>query len=344
MLGLPQLPRTLDAALRDAEHQREHVRKSALGDLVRLTREPEPRARAVRGIERLLRNDPSAALRADAALALADAEAQESRDALVAALGDANLAVRQFAILALGELGEVGDAELAKRLVELGGAAEPALRFQALVALERIAPERIDRLLEQAVADSDPEVQAMAFRIAERRFPGGPSGSAAPAWLREKARSALAAPSAGVRAAAAFVLAAQRDPAAHPLIVGILDGSVASSDEDLQGAIELAVTLGLKEARRPLERRAFGVFGIRTNPIAWHACVALARLGDARARESILKRLSAWRYDARTLAVAAAGQAQLVEARPLLEAFRADPARAAPEAVAEALRALDAGD
>jgi HEAT repeat protein len=341
MLGLPQLPRTLEAALRDLEHQREHVRQSALRDLIRLAREPATRANAVPGIERALRRDASAAVRMAAALALADVEAREAESALLGALADADLGVRQFATLALGELGEPGDAALAERLLALGRAPEPALRFQALVALERIAPERITALLEAATADADDEVRAMAFRIAERRFP---TASGAPAWLREKARAALGAVADGVRAAAGFLLAAHRDPAATPVLVGLLDGSIRSGDEDLQTAVELAATLELGEARRPLERRAFGLLGLRSDPIAWHACVALARLGDARARAAIVKRLDAWTLDARTLAVAAAGQARVLEARARIETFRGDPSRAAPEAVSEALRALGAGD
>jgi hypothetical protein len=341
MLGLPQLPRTLAAALRDLEHPREHVRQSALRDLVRLAREPETRSEAVAGIVRGLERGASAPLRAAAALALADLEAREGQSALLAALGDADLGVRQFATLALGELGAVGDTALGERLFALGGAPEAALRFQALVALERIAPARVEHLLERATSDADDEVRAMAFRIAERRFP---VASAAPAWLAERAREALGASAPSVRAAAAFLLAARADPAANPAIVGLIDGSVRSAGEDLQTAIELAATLGLAQARRPLERRAFGVFGLRSDPIAWHACVALARLGDARARAAIVKRLDAWTHDARTLAVAAAGEARLLEARARIEAFRGDPSRAAPEAVSEALRALGAGD
>ena len=342
MLGLPPLPRTIAAALRDSEHPREHVRTSALADLVRLSRLDATRAAAIPGMLRVLAKDPSAGLRAEAALALADADASEARGGLFSALEDVELRVRQFAVLALGELAEPGDAELAQRLLELSESSEAALRFQALVALERIAPERSEGALERGVEDTDDEVRAMAFRIAERRWP---AGSAAPAWLTRAARSALSAASSNVRAAAAFALAAQRDPAANAVLVGVLDGSVRiGASDDLQTAIELAVTLGLDAARAPLARRAFGVFGVRSDPIAWHACVALARLGDARARQAILRRLAAFRYDVRTLAVAAAGQARLREARAQIESFRADPSRAAPEAVAEALRLLESGD
>src|SRR4051812_19408408 len=136
MLGLPPLPRTAEAALRDAEHPSAVVRLSALRDLVRHA-QGDARERATLAIIALLRSDPHAELRAEAAVALADAEAAGARQALLAALDDPTLRVRQMALLALGELGEPGDRALVERLGEELGALEPALRFQALVACER---------------------------------------------------------------------------------------------------------------------------------------------------------------------------------------------------------------
>jgi hypothetical protein len=105
-------------------------------------------------------------------------------------------------------------------------------------------------------------------------------------------------------------------------------------------AVELCGQLGLQDAVPGLMRRAFGVLGGRT-PASWHARVALAELGHERAKNVILRGLSAWSRDARTLAVAAAGRARLQEARALLEGMSGDPSRAEPEAVRDALAALD---
>jgi hypothetical protein len=341
MFGLPQLPRTLGAALRDIVHERPHVRHSAQRDLVRLSREAESRESAVAALARALRSDPSAELRAAAALALADVEGHEARDALHAALDDAHLEVKKFATLALGEVAAAGDTETITRLERLGRADEPALRFQALVALERLSPESLDGVLERAAGDADDEVRAMAFRIAERRWF---EPSTAPAWALASARRALGGGGNAVRAAAAFFLAAQGEADALSVVEGVLDGSVPASGDDVQAAIEIATEHRLERARPALARRAFGPFGVRSDPIAWHALVALARLDDDRARRAILKKLDAWSVDARTLAVAAAGRAGLGEARARIESFRDDPRKAAPEAVAEALRALAAGD
>src|SRR5688572_23731579 len=129
MFGLPPLPRTLAAALRDIEHAREHVRRSALRDLVRLAREAGSRTSALAALERALLSDRDRELRVEAAIGLADVEAHESRDALVAALDDVEQRVRQFAVLALGEIAPVGDAEVAERLRLLCAANAAALRF-----------------------------------------------------------------------------------------------------------------------------------------------------------------------------------------------------------------------
>lgn len=106
-------------------------------------------------------------------------------------------------------------------------------------------------------------------------------------------------------------------------------------------AVELCGELLLREATPGLERRAFGMLGGRT-PTSWHARVALAELGHERAKSVILRGLSAWSRDARTLAVAAAGRARLQEAREILRSMAGSPERAEPDAVNDALAAIEA--
>ncbi len=337
MLGLPPLPRTIAAALRDAEHPDARVRLSALADLVRHTRGVE-RERALIAIIALLHSDPRADLRAEAAVALADAEATGARTALLAALEDRELRVRQMAIIALGELGERGDSELSERLGAALGAEEPELRFQALIACERLAPEQAPALIERALGDDDDEVRAMALRLARQRWPE----AGAPPAIFEHAKAALDDKAAIVRAAAALWLAPFDVARADEVLVGVVDGSVPLElGSDLEEAIELVGVRGLRRAGRALERRAFGLFA-RVDALRWHALVALARLGDERARRRILRGLAAWTRDARTLAVVAAGRAGLREAESTIGRFRGNPRRAAPDAVEEALSQLSA--
>jgi HEAT repeat protein len=105
--------------------------------------------------------------------------------------------------------------------------------------------------------------------------------------------------------------------------------------------MELCAELGLEAARPGLAARAWGGWLGSASPLAFQARVALARLGDERARDHILRGLSSWSRETRTRAVAAAGQARLEAARARLLQMRGDESRADPESVSEALRALD---
>jgi hypothetical protein len=124
--------------------------------------------------------------------------------------------------------------------------------------------------------------------------------------------------------------------------VSVARGATKTRDrEDEAAAIELAGRLKLEGAKPGLEKRAFGgLLGFRRDPFAWHARVALARMGHERAQREILRELSASDRDLRTLAVAAAGRARLVAAREPIAAMKGDARRADPEAVDEALAAL----
>ncbi len=340
MLGLPPLPRTLDAALRDIEHERPHVRLSALRDLVRLADGPA-RPRALAALGRTLLRDSSAELRAEAAVGLADARASEARAELLAALEDAHVRVRQMAIMALGEVLEPGDTEIVEALRALLAHDEPALRFQSLIAFERLAGVDGVPALVRATSDGDVEVASMAFRLAERRFL---EAEPPPELVASAERVIAGAPTAATTSAALF-LAARGNRSAARVLVGALAGDVpVSGDADLQAVMEAVAELGLEEARPALARRAFGPFGVRSGGLGWHACIALARLGDERARATIVRKLSAWTRDGRTLAVVAAGRARLRAARDVILGFRNDPERADPDAVEEALYRLDGVD
>jgi hypothetical protein len=178
----------------------------------------------------------------------------------------------------------------------------------------------------------------MAFRLAERRY----EGAEPPPELLAGARQVLAGAPTAASTTAALFLSARGDRSADRVLVGALSGDVpVSSEADLQEVMETAAELGLAEARPALTRRAFGAFGVRADALGWHACIALARLGDERASRAIVRGLSSWTRDGRTLAVAAAGRARLRAAREVILGFRGDPTRADPDAVEEALSRLD---
>jgi HEAT repeat protein len=99
--------------------------------------------------------------------------------------------------------------------------------------------------------------------------------------------------------------------------------------EDEQACVELAGELPLREAIPHLERRAWGTRRVLRSLLswgagdgascAWHARIALARMGHERARLEILADLTSWRRETREAAVVATGRARIREAREPLE-------------------------
>lgn len=335
MLGLPPLPRTLAAALRDVSSKKAEVRADALRDLVRHA--DDARAQVVRAIEGALRDDDPR-VRALAATALSDVDAKEALAALLVTVEDDDAYVRQMAISALGELGDVRAGERLRRALK---DARPEVRFQAVMAFPRVTARKDDALdaVLEAMADDDPLVVHVAVRMAEEL-----SGEERPDdRVLARARKLLSHEAAAVKVAAAVLLAHAGDAAGHDLLVKAATGALRDVDgEDEAAAIELCGELGLASAREGLGRRAFGGFlGLGRDRFQWHARVALARMGDERAIKEILAELRSWDRQRRTLAVAAAGRARLSAAREEIAGMLGNPDKADPDAVDEALRALD---
>jgi HEAT repeat protein len=342
VFGVDQLPRSFDAALRDVEDKKAAVRVSAVRDLARHAATPEG-ARATTALVTALSADVSAEVRGAAALALADAGARGALAALVDAVQDTHLHVRQMALIALGELGSNEDEAVIAAVRDALADDAPALRFQALIACARLDPPSAEPVLLAATRDADDEVRHVSFRLLEERATTGELAVVPSADVLAVARGALQDGVLAVRLAAAILLGRAGDRSGAPVLAEAAGARSAGLDpEDEQATIVLAGDLELREAIPALERRAFGTLGVGQDPFAYEARIALARLGDARARAAILRGLGAWSRDARTLAVVAAGRARIPEARAAIEAMKGVPSRAEPGAVAEALEALEA--
>lgn len=342
MFRPPPLPRTLEAALRDVASPKAAVRAEAARDLV--PHAEGARAKVVSALEGLLRDDKDGSVRAAAAVGLADIEAREALPTLLVAVEDDDPLVRQMAITALGE---IGDARATERLRRALSDERPEVRFQAAIAFPRVSARRADALdaLLAATRDPDPLVCHIGLRMIEelatkRDERGEEQGVDEEALAR--ARELLQHGDAAVRVAAAILLARAGEEAGRELLVQVARGDLSTGEgEDEAAAIELCGEIGLTAAKPGLERRAFGgVLGIGKDRFAWHARVALARMGHERATREILRELGSWDRDRRTLAVAAVGRARIASARELVEAMRGDDTRADAGAVAEALAAL----
>jgi hypothetical protein len=338
VFGVPLLPRTLAAALRDVRAEKATVRVAAVQELV--PHVTDARNTVVAALSDALR-DLAPRVRAAAATGLSDVRAHEALPALLVAIEDDDVLVRQMAISALGE---IGDARATERLRRALQDPRPEVRFQSVIAFPRVTASSEDATLAvlAATRDKDPVVCHIALRMAEEVAGAGTGPSAtAMAAFRERARTLLDHAAPEVRVVSAILLAEDREPRALALIVDVVDGTLRTKDrEDEAAAIEIAGELMLEEATRGLERRAFGgMFGLRRDAFAFHARVALARMGHDRACREILHELSAADRDRCALAVAAAGRARLLTAEPALAAMR-DGARVDVRAVDEALQML----
>jgi HEAT repeat protein len=338
MFELGSLPRSLPAALRDVGNPRPEIRLSALRDLIRHARAGETEAASAL-LEAL--KDPDEGVRAASALGLADADIRFAVARLLElAEADASARVRQMALLALGELASAEHTGVIDFLWNAVSSRTPAERFQALLALHQLDPERAEQAVVEGTVDPDPEVRRLSFRIAEAHW----AERELPELLSARAKAALLEAHPRVRTAAALLLAHFGDNSGEAGLLELLAGKVPDAGlDDEQAAMEAVAKLGIRAAIPLLERRAYSWFG-RRDPQGYHARIALARLGDEKAKRAILRGLDAWTFTARTQSVAAAGRAGLREARRRLEAFSSQPDRADPVAVREALALLDAAE
>ncbi len=331
------LPRTLAACLRDVKHKKLEVRLAAVRDLARHASSADSKP-ARSALCDALANDSAVAVRAEAAVGLADAGAREHLDELCDALEDEALRVRQMALVAVGELSTTEDKRALCAVKALLRDAAPELRFQALIGARKLLPAP-EFLAEVATAqkDEDDEVRYIALRLAEEVHA---DDETVPRALLNAALIGARDDSPRVRLIAALVLVRAEHSSGTELLADLLNRiRLDLSLDDEAAAIALAGQHGIEAALPGLQRRAFGGL-LSSSPLQWQARIALAQLGDPRARKTILGGLSAWTRDGRTLAVVAAGKAGLAEARKKIEALGASPRGADPEAVAQALQLL----
>lgn len=280
-------------------------------DFAKLARkDPSVRAKAIDALVSGLK-DEIGGVRHAAAEGLADLEAKEATMALLVCIEDEDIHVRQMAITALGE---IKDDRALPRLRRALSDARPEVRFQAILAVCRIGEDdEVESALEKALGDRDAEVRTVAVRAAEDRWASR---------LPEKMRDAVAKAIDGshdLANAAAILLVRAGDARGDARVLDIIAGRIPSSKEDEQGAIEVAGERGLEKARAALEKRAFGVGRILRDTCAFHARIALARLGDARAISGIVGDLDSWSRSRREAAVVAAGRAKIKSAHARIE-------------------------
>jgi HEAT repeat protein len=330
------LPRTLEASFRDLESQRASTRAAAVRDVVRhAAADDATRGRAIPALERALRADASAEVRRAAAIALADLGAQEALPTLLLAVEDDDGHVRQMALAALGEIGDPRAVSRLERALDDG---RPEVRYQAIIAFARVArddPSAVAGAIARALDDRDGAIRYIALRMAEEHGLDGEP-------LRDprivaRAERLLDGDDAAAAVVAALLLARIGHPRGRQAVLDVVAERRETPEiEDEQACVELTGELGLdgteqRETVAHLERRVWGRRRVLRTVLswgagdrascAWHARIALARLGHMRARAEILADLASFRRETREAAVVAAGRARIGEARTTLESL-----------------------
>ncbi len=328
MFAPPPLPRSLEAAFRDLDSEKASTRASSIRDVVRhALRSDSTRARAIGRLRIALERDAAPGVRSEAAVALADLAAHEALPVLLVAVEDEDALVRQMAIASLGE---IGDRRAVPRIDRALRDDRPEVRYQAVIAFARLAkdePSAVAAALLRALDDGDAAIRYIAMRVAEEQDADGtPLGDDALAARAEQ----LADGSDEALAAVAVLYLARlgKERGRQGVLDFVAERRATPELEDEQACVELAGELDLREAMPDLERRAWGArrflrallswgAGDRAS-CAWHARIALARMGHPRAESEILGELRSWRREVREAAVVAAGRARLRKAQGVL--------------------------
>jgi HEAT repeat protein len=269
-------------------------------------------------------SDEIGGVRHAAAEGLADLQAKEATTALLVGIEDEDVHVRQMAITALGE---IGDERALPRLRRALSDSRPEVRFQAVLAVCRIAEdaEEIADVLVRGMGDTDAEVRTIAVRAAEDRWiaKSETKDESLPERVLDAAAKALEGTH-DLANAAAILLVRAGDARGNARVIEMITGNIPCSKEDEQGAIEVSGDRLLEAARPALERRAFGIGRVFRDTCAFHARIALARLGDPRAISGIVGDLESWSRSRREAAVVAAGRARNGSARERIEKMKDD--------------------
>jgi HEAT repeat protein len=329
MLAPAPLPRNLEAAFRDLESEKASTRVSAIRDLVRhALHAHETRTRALPLLEKALRGDPAPQVRSESAVALADLRGVEALPSLLVAVEDDDHHVRQMAIAALGE---VGDARARQRLERALRDERPEVRYQAVIAYARVAHDdarSVADALARALGDGDGAIRYIAMRVAEEH--GTDGEPLRDERLAERAEALAGGGDDALAVVAGIYLARLGVDRGTRVVLDVVAERRSTPElEDEQACVELAGELNLRDAIPHLERRVWGSRRMMRRLLswgagdgascAWHARIALARLGHTRARAEILTDLRSWRRETREAAVVAAGRARIGEARSVLE-------------------------
>lgn len=342
MFGVSALPRTLEAAKRDAVHPRRHVRLAVVKDLGLLIQQSagvddNALSEALTVLTSMARRDAEALVRGAATVALADHPSEAVLDALLVSARDEHPYVVEMALAGLRDAAPLGHKDATRVIAKRSTDELAALRFQAVLAAGRVLDdEAFETLVLAALADGDAKVRYVACRVCEERYVGSP-----PARVARALEAALDDTDAFVPVAAAFVVGPLGNTKAHAVLSRAINSRLRlPAPEDEQTLVELIGELSLHDGEQGLRAHARGRFGLVPGKFAWQAQVALARLGNEWAIRRLSRDLTHRNADVRAHAATAVGAARLRGLRPTIEQL-AEAGRLPSELAHSVLRELD---
>jgi HEAT repeat protein len=291
--------------------------------------------------------DSDTETRVQAVLALADGNATEAVGDLINLIETAAPRVQQMALLALAELAEPGNERVLEVARHATNSPLPALRYQGLVALRHVAASQAVLALVSALSDLDMEVRWVAVRLLDELSldetrSHGPQAN--PPWVAEASSSVRAAQrdsSVRVALAARLLLARWGDAEAILSLADLFAPGAARMDlQDELAVIRLVAQFGVEQAKPALAKRAWPV--LFETALTFEARVALAAMGDRRAREAILRDLNSASPLKCARAVEPVGRLRLAEGRARLVQLLQNPGHLDVATIRLALGRVDA--
>jgi HEAT repeat protein len=246
------------------------------------------------------------------------------------ALCDPRPEVRYQAVIAFARVAKDDSLAVASALARALDDDDGAIRYIAM----RVAEERLAASPSEATERPSDHVAARTSEASERSrdaaLEEADAGMMCSPPLVTRAERLLDDPDDALAVVTALYLARLGRSRGRDIVLDVVAERRTTPElEDEQACVELAGELPLREAIPHLERRAWGTRRLLRGVLswgagdrascAWHARIALARMGHERARLEILADLTSWRRETREAAVVATGRARIREAREPLE-------------------------
>jgi hypothetical protein len=313
--------------MRDLSSQNAHFRldavRSAAIVIAPLSPESDDRRAVIARLAQIVADDTDPKVRAEAVNTLGTLKAESSLPTILVATEDDHPAVRQQALLAIADIGDLRARERVRRALT---DARPDVRFQAIATFVRLSADERDEAWDAMRARLDDEDTEVVLHTAEiiAEFA---DQEALPASISDKLAELCDHAVDLVRVSAAIALAESADLRGRHVISAVISGVLALTDPALrQAAFELAGEHHFTELLPHAKRLAFGFMRYLRDPaVKFLALTMLLRWHDSDAKAWVSRELQSRSPERRRMAMFVVTRAQFVEAKPWVESLLDSP-------------------